>query len=112
MSLRAWLMARFRRPAERITIELDPLHQRILLFLHRFGDSGFRRILAELESVAAITQAEAVFALVKLEQDGLLNRASNRSDKGTVGIYQLTPRGRRIARVLPHELRSRIQFTV
>jgi DNA-binding MarR family transcriptional regulator len=112
MSLRSWLLARLPHRAERITIELDPIHQRILLFLLRFDDRGFRQIVAELDVAQAITQADVVFALLKLESDGLLDRASIASDKGAVGVYHLTPRGRRIAGLLPRGLHSRIQFKV
>ena len=112
MSVRSWFRAFFQSHGDRVTIELDPLHQRTLLLLHRFGDSGFRRIVADLRAEESITEAEAVFALVKLERDGLIERALAEAAGSSIGLYCLTAQGRKLAKLLPQGLRSRIQFTV
>lgn len=91
-------------------VELD-LHQQLaVLALHRFGPCDFQRLLAEAGGVRPVTQAEMANGVLKLEAGGVIERHAERGTPHAQRRYALTRRGRRIARYLPPDPHSAMEF--
>ena len=109
----SWLNRLLRRPATPPTaVELD-LHQQLAaLTLQRFGPCSFNRLYAEVGAVRPTTQAEMVNAVVKMEAAGLIERLTEPGTAQAQRRYTLTRRGKRVARWIPTDPRSAIEFYV
>src|SRR5690348_127121 len=93
------------------SVDLGPIHQRILTALERFGDLNFTRLEDVVTAEHADNPGALLLALVKLEHDGLL--VAKRAAEGEslrVAVYSLTDQGKRIANLLPPESASTIEF--
>jgi hypothetical protein len=100
----------FWRRAKR-SVELGPIHQRILTALERFGALSFTRLEDVVTAEHADNPGALLLAVVKLEHDGLL--IANRAAEGEslrVAVYSLTDQGKRVANLLPAESASTIDF--
>ena len=89
-------------------IELDLAQQWIVLTLSRFGDCGFARLQAEVDAIRGATQAEVVVAVIKLEQEHVLERLNPRTEGRQTSTYRLTTTGRKAGRLIPRPPRSPI----
>lgn len=94
------------------TVELEPVHQRILTALLRFGDLTFDRLQAEVSAEHETPPGETLLALVKLESDGLITRQQLPEQNRQSASYTPSPDGRRVARLLPHSSASSVDFRI
>ncbi len=92
------------------TIDLEPIHQRILRGLGRFGTLSFESIQAEISAEHETLPGETLLALLKLEHDGLLTRSQPAGQSRTDASYAPTADGRHVARLLPPTSASTIAF--
>jgi hypothetical protein len=93
------------------SVELGPIHQRILTGLERFGDLPFTRLEDVVTAEHADSPGALLLALVKLEHDGLLiARRAGEGESLRVATYSLTDQGKHVARLLPPESASTIEF--
>lgn len=98
-----------RRERARV-VELEPIHQRILRGLRRFGVLDFSRIAAEISAEHPTITGDVLLALVKLEHDGLITREQKPEQTRQTASYALTPDGQRVAGLLPQSATSSIDF--
>lgn len=109
-----WIRRIF-RPGQRrarVPVELD-LHQQIaLLTLARFGPSNFNRLFAEASAIRRTTQADMANAVLKMEAAGVIERQAESGTPQALRRYMLTRRGKRIARYIPRDPRSAMEFYV
>ena len=108
-----WFRRLLHRPSKpRAPVELD-LHQQLaLLTLARFGPCSFNRLFAEVSATRRTTQAELVNGVLKLEAAAVIERLAESNLTQSQRRYSLTRRGRRIARFIPREPRSAMEFYV
>ncbi len=96
----------------RTPVELD-LHQQIaVLALKRFGPCSYNRLQAEIEAMRPATQAQMVNAVLTMETAGVIERLREQGTPQAQRRYVLTRRGRRIARFIPAEPRSAMEFYI
>lgn len=126
-----WLSRLRPRPVE--PVELDPLQQLAVRAVARFGPLPYSRLAAEVTATRPATPADVVSGLLRLEAAGLIERLPPgrpslrpaathlpharggpgvRADYNEGQRYRLTRRGRRIARYIPAEPRSVMQFSI
>ena len=90
-------------------IDLDPLHQRLLLALARREPLPFRALHAEVEAQRPETPRDVLAALALLEQFALIARLPA-STPGAGNGYRRTRLGRRLGRAVPAAPRSPTTF--
>ena len=102
---------RRRRPSP-LRVELDVVEQWMLLVLFRSAEAPASVLAEEARTQrGTATEAQIRVALTRLESLGLTARGSRPAGGGpdvatTARSYRLTPRGRRLRRVVPAEPRS------
>jgi hypothetical protein len=92
------------------TIELQPLHQRLLHCLGKFGPTSFDRLSTYATVEHPAPAGEVLLALVKLEHDGLVNRLQGSGENRASSTYRLSDRGKRVERWLPPQSSSSIDI--
>ncbi len=126
-----WLNRLRSRPVE--PVELDPLQQLAVRALARLGPLPYSRLAAEVTATRPATPADLVRGVLRLEAVGLIERLPSSRPSLRPGAtplpltgegpevgahhdedrrYRLTRRGRRIARFIPIEPRSVMQFSI
>jgi DNA-binding HxlR family transcriptional regulator len=109
----SWFERLFRRAAgRRRPVEMDPHQQLAVRALFRFGPRSFNELYEEVRAIRPATQAEMANAILKLEADGILSRPSDPGRPQAQRRYVLSNRGMRIARHIPADPRSTIEFHV
>ena len=107
----AQLLKRARRqPAA--PVELDLVQQMVLLTLARFGPQPYARLADEVTANRPATPADIVNGVLKLETAGVIERRPEQGVRQPDRRYQLTARGKRIARFVPSEPRSVMEFSI
>ena len=87
------------------------MHQQFaVLTLQRFGPCDFSRLYAEVGAIRPTTQAEMVNAVLKMEAAGVIERLAEKGTAQAQRRYVLTRRGKRLARWIPAQPRSVIEF--
>jgi DNA-binding HxlR family transcriptional regulator len=94
------------------TVELEPIHQRILRALNRFGTLEFSRLAAEVTVEHPAPTGEVLLALLKLEHEGLVNRTQTAQQSRQTATYGLGQQGKRIAGILPASATSNIDLKI
>ncbi len=93
-------------------VELD-LHQQLAVrTLARFGPCSFNRLYDEVRATRPTTQAEMANAILKMDAAGIIQRPPEPSTPQAQRRYILTRRGKRVARYIPPDPRSAIEFYV
>ena len=93
-------------------VELD-LHQQLAVrTLARFGPCSFNRLYDEVRAIRPTTQAEMANAILKMDAAGIIQRPPEPSTPHAQRRYILTRRGKRVARYIPSDPRSAIEFYV
>ncbi|HVC30573.1 MAG TPA: hypothetical protein VND24_05245 [Steroidobacteraceae bacterium] len=104
-------LRRLSKPAPR-GIELDLVQQRTVLTLLRFGECSFARLEGEVDAIRGAKPAEMVMAVMKLEQEKVLERLNPRTEGRQVSTYRLTSTGRKAGRRIPRPPRSLVTVYV
>jgi DNA-binding MarR family transcriptional regulator len=98
--------ARLFRRTPPAPVELDVHQQLVLLTLVRFGPYSFDQLFAEAGAIRRTTPADMANAVLKLEAAAVIERLAEEGRSQAQRRYALTRRGKRIARILPHEPKS------
>jgi DNA-binding MarR family transcriptional regulator len=107
------LVGIIRRPRARPEpVSLDLVQQIAVLTLARFGPRPYSRIAAEVSATRGATPAEITSGVLKLEAAGVIERVAEAGVSQSNRRYRLTRRGRRIARYIPTEPRSVLEFHI
>lgn len=110
MSLAERLRSLFGRPSR--GVELDLVQQWAVLTMLRFGDCTFARLQDEVDAIRGAKPAEMVIAVMKLEQERVLERVNPRTEGRQSSTYRLTDTGRKIGRRIPQPPRSPVTVYV
>jgi DNA-binding MarR family transcriptional regulator len=107
-----WLRRIVGREAVRTPVDLDVHQQLAMLTLARFGPCSYNRLYADVSAIRRTTPADMANAVLTMEAAGVIERLAELNTAQAQRRYALTKRGRRIARYIPQEPKSAMQFYV